>query len=240
MKLENPGAVIENTIRYEKIKSFFSTHKDVQLLLDLGCGPRPYYEIYAAAVKQSIGADLADSPFPKAGIDIYCSATSIPLENSSVDLILCTEVMHDIPEPRIMLQELNRILKENGTVLLTTPFITPVVDGSYDHYRYTEHGLRYLFNSEGFKIVEISTISDIIGATITLYIKPWLRLWNKVAKKLRIQGIYSIYNPFFFLTVYLPQLLYIWTRNWPLISNFYRKFSYGSIGYFTIAVKDSK
>lgn len=239
MHLSNPGAVIENTLRRKLLGDYFKSKGKNGLLLDLGCGPRPYYDLYAPHYIKTIGADLQDSPFPKANIDLYCSATDVPLESGSVDTVLSTEVMHDMSEPREMLREINRLLKPGGTVILTTPFVVPTVDGVYDHYRYTEQGLRYLFTKENFEIKSITPVSDVIGAFFTLGVKPWLRFWNQLSKKLHLKFIYTAWNPFFLVTVLFPQALYLWTSKLPIIRSFYRKFAYGAIGFVTVAEKKS-
>src|SRR4051812_10944332 len=113
MQFSNPGAVIENTIREEQLGLFFKSCGIVDLVVDLGCGLRPYYPIYKPHCRKSLGLDLPDSPFPKENIDIYCTADNIPLENGVADIVLSTEMMHDIAEPRQMLREVNRILKKN-------------------------------------------------------------------------------------------------------------------------------
>jgi SAM-dependent methyltransferase len=237
MRITNPGAVIENTLRDELLGKYFSSRNKSGTLLDLGCGPRPYFKLYAPYFYKTIGADLPHSPFPKENIDIYCSATSVPLDDNSVDAVLSTEVMHDISEPREMLKEVNRILKPGGQIILTTPFVVPTVDGVYDHYRYTEQGLRYLLTSENFEINSIAPVSDVIGAAVTLCVKPWLRIWNQLSKFLHLKIIYTGWNPLFLLTVLFPQAMYLWTARLPVLKKFYGKFSYGCIGFITIATK---
>ena len=239
MRLSNLGAIIENSLRDRILKIYFQERKKIDLLLDLGCGPRPYMHLYAPHCDKTLGSDLPDSPFPKDKIDIYCTATNIPLENDSVDFVLSTEVMHDMAEPDDMLAEIKRILKVGGTVMLTTPFVVPIVDGVYDHYRFTEHGLRYLLTKQGFDVEKIIPVSDVIGAMTTLAVKPWLRFWNVIAKATHIKLIYSVYNPLLLLTVVLPQAMYLWTVKLPVIKQFYKHFSYGAIGYVSIASKKS-
>jgi len=239
MRISNPGAVIENTLRDQLLGSHFRKRSKGGLLLDLGCGPRPYFNLYAPYYEKTLGSDLPDSPFPKESIDIYCSATDIPLENNSVDAVLSTEVMHDMSEPRLMLREINRILKPGGEIILTTPFVVPTVDGIYDHYRFTEQGLRYLLTAEHFDVISITPVADVIGAMITLGIKPWLRAWNQLSKLFHLKIIYSAWNPLFLLTVLFPQAFYLWSSKISFVKAFYRKFSYGAIGYVTVAVKKS-
>lgn len=237
MRLRNLGAIIEETIRYAFLEKHFSGRKQDGTLLDLGCGPRPYYSLYRSAYTKTIGAEHPDAPFPKSDIDLYCLADNIPLENDSIDTVLSTEVMHDMAEPSDMLKEVNRILKPGGELILTTPFVVPIVDGVYDHYRYTEQGLQYLLKKSGFTIQTIQPVGDVFASAITLMVKPVLKFWNTLAKATGIKAIYSAWNPLLLITALLPQAFYIWTKDLPLFRSIYKKFNYGCIGYITIAVK---
>lgn len=233
MQFRNPGAIIEETLRYRWLKKYFETSRKRDTLLDLGCGPRPYFDLYKSNYNHTIGAEHPDSPFPKSSIDIFCEATAIPLENESIDTVLCTEVLHDLSEPGMMLNEAYRVLKKGGDLILTTPFVVPVVDGEYDHYRYTYYGLKYLLKKSGFTIISIEPVGDLFSSTITLWIKPWLKLFNVISKKTGIKFIYSIYNPFLFLLTTLPQLIYLFTQNLPVFRNLYSRFSYGCTGFIS-------
>lgn len=215
----------------------FRQHNFSGTLLDLGCGPRPYYNLYKDYFSQTIGADLQDSPFPKKGVDLYCNAIAVPLPDSSVDVILCTEVLHDIAEPSDLFAEVKRLLRPGGTLILTTPFVVPIVDGSFDHYRYTRFGLEYLVTKSGLTLKDIRPVSDTFGSSLTIALKPILKVFNVIAKKLRFPGFYSVYNPLLFLLVALPQYLYLLFFSIPPFRQLSKRFSYGAIGYVTVASK---
>lgn len=55
-------------------------------------------------------------------IDIRCDITSIPLEDASVDAILCTEVFEHIPDTLGALKEFQRLVKPGGYLIMTVPF----------------------------------------------------------------------------------------------------------------------
>ncbi len=239
MRWTNPGAIIENSIRAEQLEIFFRQLGPKECLLDLGCGPRPYFTIYQPFFTKTIGADLADSPFPKKEIDIYCSAIEVPLPNESVDVILCTEVLHDLAEPDLFFTEVKRLLKKGGLLIMTSPFVVPIVDGSFDHYRYTKHGLKYRIEKAGLQIQSISEVGDLFGTIITLSIKPILKIFNILSKALGLKSIYSIYNPFIFVLVVIPQLLYLFLIKLPLSKSIFKRFRYGPIGYVSIALKST-
>lgn len=238
MLLENPGAIIENTYRYDYLKEYFDQSKYSDgTLLDLGCGPRPYYDLYKDKFAKTIGADMADLPFPKKGIDIYCTATNVPLPDGSVDFILCTEVLQDMVEPNELMKEAFRLLKKGGTMILTTPYLVPIADGKWDNYRFTRYGLEYHLNKGNFDIQTIHPVSDVVGAGITLLVKPILRGWNVISKLLHMKFISKWYNPLLFVTVVLPQILYVVLSPIPGIKQILKKFNYGPIGYITISHK---
>lgn len=239
MRWSNPGAIIENTIRAGKLKQFLLQNGQKETLLDLGCGPRPYFDLYSTYFSKTIGADLADSPFPKKGIDIYCPATKVPLPDNSIDVILCTEVLHDLPEPDEFFNEIKRLLKPGGYLFLTSPFVVPIVDGEYDHYRYTKHGLNYRITKSGLSTVSIEPVGDIFASSINLSIKPILKTFNTISKALNIKVIYSFYNPFLLLLVFSPQLIYLGLARLPLFRSLFKRFNYGPVGYVSIVTKST-
>jgi SAM-dependent methyltransferase len=238
MEFKNPGALIENNWRYDFLKDYFKKNPfNDAILLDLGCGPRPYYSIYKNYFDKSIGAEMADMPFPQKAIDIYCSATDVPLPDESVDCILCTEVMQDMKEPSELINECYRLLKKGGTLILTTPYLVPIADGEWDNYRFTQYGLKYKIEKGGFNDLVVYPVSDVVGAGITLLVKPILRLWNILAKATRINFLRQWYNPLLFITVMIPQLLYMAIQPLPIFKSILKKFSYGPIGYITVSKK---
>lgn len=233
-----PGTIIEETIRTELLRNHFRrSHYD--LLLDLGCGIRPYQKLYEPFCTKTLGADMPGEYFEKRKVDILCTVNDIPLEDESVDAVLLAEVLHDIKEPTVMFNEIKRILQPNGTLIMTSPFMVPICDNQYDHYRYTKHGIEYHLRKNGFEIINISSVSDLFGAIIQFCVKPQLKLWNFVSKKMGIKFIYSWMNPLMLLGVYSPQYLYMifyyMQKKMNFLSKIQKKFDYGCIGYVTIA-----
>lgn len=241
MQTRNIGAIIEETIRTEIFIDSFKQAGKAHLLLDLGCGARPYLKVYEPYFEKTLGADLPDTYFEHYRVDIFCTATDIPLENESVDVLFCSEVLHDISQPEVMMKEVNRIIKPNGKIILSAPFVTPICDGIYDHYRYTKYGLEFLFKQQNFTNIKITEVGNLFAVIIQLAIKPQLRVWNRIAKLLRLRIIYSVWNPFIFLFVFLPQAIYILfyklSKKIKFLDKIGRMYSYCSIGHVVYAEK---
>ena len=55
-------------------------------------------------------------------IDLVCDITDIPEPDQSFDVILCSEVFEHLTDPQLALDELARLLKPGGKLILTAPF----------------------------------------------------------------------------------------------------------------------
>lgn len=141
-----------------------------RILVDIGCGKKPYQSIFAPYVSRHIGVDLVESNNITSIVDIIGSAYKTTLQESFCETVLCTEVFEHLEDPLSATREMNRILKNNGIVILTVPFFWPIHDAPRDFYRYSEYGLRYLFENSGFEIVEIRPLTGFIVTFLQLSI----------------------------------------------------------------------
>jgi SAM-dependent methyltransferase len=145
----------------DEVKRLISSYAK-GVLLDVGCGVKPYKEFSSNYVQSYIGIDHADTPHGMHEVDVISSAYEISLDDSYADCILCTEVLEHLEEPLVALKEAHRLLRPGGIALYTIPFSWPVHEEPRDFYRYTEYGLRYLFEKAGFKILEIRALDGIL------------------------------------------------------------------------------
>jgi ubiquinone/menaquinone biosynthesis C-methylase UbiE len=71
--------------------------------------------------------------------DILANLPEIPIEDNIVDVIICTEVLEYIYDYKKMLSECHRVLKKDGILILSIPFMHPLhSDFECDYYRFTE------------------------------------------------------------------------------------------------------
>ncbi len=128
-------------------------------LLDIGCGNKPYKNITTLYVKEHIGLDHCDTIHNKSDIDIFGTAYKIPQQDSYFDTILCTAVLEHLEEPGKAIAEANRVLKQGGYAIYTIPLFWHLHEEPRDFYRYTKNGIKYLFEKNGFSIVELKPLS---------------------------------------------------------------------------------
>lgn len=148
------------------------------VLVDIGCDQKPYQSIFSPYISHHIGIDLAESRHVNSAVDIIGSAYHTNLDDLSCDVVLCTEVLEHLEDPLCAIKEMHRILKFHGKVILTAPFFWPVHEAPRDFYRYSEYGLRYLFEQGGFEIVELRPLSGYV-VTFTQISIYFLRHFQK-------------------------------------------------------------
>jgi SAM-dependent methyltransferase len=124
------------------------------VLLDVGCGRQPYREEFRQ-VKKYIGLDRTNAEIVHdLGVFPY------PLEKGSVDWILCTQVIDDLPDQDGFVRELHRLLAGNGGLILSVSFVWELHDLPQDYGRPSSEQLRLLLERNGFEIVELQPVGN--------------------------------------------------------------------------------
>jgi len=132
------------------------------LLLDIGCGEKPYRDLTNGLVTHHLGLDHPGSFHNKAKVNVFATAYEISLADNSVDTILCTFVLEHLENPRNAINEMYRVLKPGGYVILSAPLFWHLHEQPRDFYRYTKYGLDHLFTTAGLEIVEIKPLSGFV------------------------------------------------------------------------------
>jgi SAM-dependent methyltransferase len=119
-------------------------------VLDLGCGNRPYADLFDGC--DYLGVDRsADDSRP----DVITDATRLALDGERFDIVFCTQVIEHVPEPRALVHESFRVLRPGGFLVLTGPFWWPLHEEPHDYHRFTRHGFADMLAGAGFGDVEI-------------------------------------------------------------------------------------
>ena len=130
-------------------------------VLDVGAGSCPYRALFAHCEYKThdfarLEADQFLGQKGYGAIDYVSDIVSIPVPTASFDVILCTEVLEHVPEPISAIQELARILRPGGRLLLTAPLGSGLHQEPYHFYGgYTPHWYNKFLVEAGFKDVTI-------------------------------------------------------------------------------------
>ncbi len=147
-------------------------------MVDIGCGLRPYQILFKDQVTSYIGIDWPASA-EKARPDIISDALFLPILHDKADTVLATELIEHLPDPDQFIAEVARILRINGALILSVPFLEPLHEEPRDYYRLTPHGLRVILERHGFSLVHLSPkggLPAVLGSFIS-------------------QAVYELFNP---------------------------------------------
>lgn len=117
-------------------------------------------EVYEGARRYFKTASLETLDIdPESGADYVADLACCELvPDNRFDVIFCTEVLEHTDDPFRCAISLLRILKDTGTLIVTTPFNFRIHNPLPDNWRFTEHGLRLIFSKAGFKRIDIKAI----------------------------------------------------------------------------------
>ncbi|MEQ1849555.1 MAG: class I SAM-dependent methyltransferase [Candidatus Peribacteraceae bacterium] len=110
-------------------------------VVNLGCGVGPQAVVYKGNYKRMVGVDLNADRLEQSKVLLQehsvtgYETLAAPVENTglpgeSFDHALAIDIIEHLPNPRGILQEAKRLLKKDGTLLLSVPAM-------HDHYVHT-------------------------------------------------------------------------------------------------------
>lgn len=132
------------------------------VLVDIGCGVKPYATLTQCFVSRHIGVDHLGSQHENNNVDVFATAYDTTLQSGSADTVLCTTVLEHLEWPDRAIKEMQRILKPGGHAILTAPLFWHLHEQPRDFFRYTEFGLAHLLKQGGFQVVEIKPLSGFL------------------------------------------------------------------------------
>ena len=161
-------------------------------LIDVGCGEKPYKEIFAPYIIKHIGVDHSGCLHDRSNIDLYGIAYDLPILDQSFDTLLSTAVLEHLEEPEKAISEAARVLRKGGIAIYSVPLFWHIHEPPRDFFRFTRYGLQYLFEKNGFEILILKELSGFWVTFVTefLYYLEWLFERNPVRHIVRLFGVW--------------------------------------------------
>jgi SAM-dependent methyltransferase len=189
-------------------------------VLDLGCGDGDYAKRLKDLGFDVIAGDIDAARF-RYNNEIefkHCDITKeMPFPANHFDYVLLMEVVEHLRNPYVVMSEIKRIIKSNGSLILSTPNILNLksrfrflFEGAYEYFReapldqvknpkevifnlhlvpYRYHELEYLLSATGFKVE--SVLASIYEGYGLCYLLPIIKFqfWQKEKRSLKKNGI---------------------------------------------------
>ncbi|KLI16650.1 class I SAM-dependent methyltransferase [Brachyspira hyodysenteriae] len=167
-------------------------------LLDIGCGNGHLLKDSYKYVKNAVGIEKFDYSKPKfdniLNIDIFENT----FEDNSFDIITFLDVMEHIENENKFLQEVKRLIKLDGTIIITVPAYQWLFSNSdifYGHYRrYNSKKLRCILENNGLEIKKISYMNCFLFPAFAL-----VRIIDKIFNRKKFEyGSSKLLNTIFY------------------------------------------
>jgi SAM-dependent methyltransferase len=140
-----------------------------------------------------LNIDTATNP------DYCCSAESIPVTDETFDIVLMTEVLEHLENPERVISEVQRVLKKDGHIVATMPFLYPIHADPYDFQRWTPARLKMEFEKAGLTIELIvpmgsilAVFYDLISISIGVASKNQRALKNRLVNRFMMPALRSL------------------------------------------------
>ncbi len=161
-------------VRQKAILDIFNQIKPEGQTVEIGCGIAPMLEpsqpnvLFMDRSVQAIDF-LKNAGFKTAFVS---DATAIALKDESCEVVISSEVLEHVPDDKVAVREMYRILKPGGHLLMSVP-IHPAYYGFDDAY--VSHVRRYkvwpflkMLRKNGFQIREIKKVTALIDRLLLM------------------------------------------------------------------------
>jgi len=140
---------ITSVTKYSLEKELFKQFAKLKpgVVLDVGSKMAPYKGHIPHTKYMTLDVN------PEVKPDIVSDIHKVNWESNYFDTIIATEILEHCYAPEKVIDEIYRLLKDEGICILSTRFIYPYHPDPKDYYRFTGDALRYLFQK--FNQVEI-------------------------------------------------------------------------------------
>ncbi len=128
-------------------------------LLDIGCGKKPYESL--CMVDKYIGLEIDTEENRKnKKADYFYDGSIMPFRDKNFDSVISNQVFEHVFNPIQFIKETNRVMKIDGRLLLTVPFVWDEHEQPYDYARYSSFGLNNILIKNGFEVLEHRKINN--------------------------------------------------------------------------------
>jgi len=137
-------------------------------VVDIGCGPQPYAQLFRG---RYIGTDIFVSPLARPAL--LTAGEAVALRAAVADVVISTQNLEHVEDPDLVLSEAARLLRPDGTLLLSTHGVWVHHPDPHDYWRWTEQGLVKLIESHGFHVERVHRQGEVFAAGLGILAYPF-------------------------------------------------------------------
>lgn len=221
MKIFTGERIIPNTEhlgftfnRHLVVYEFAKQYTVGKSVVDCGCGEGYGSKIISSAAAKVVGVDVdqktiarATQKYQRPNLSFQAADLEkrIPIQSDSVDVVICLQVIEHLQHPKALLQEVYRILRKGGQLIISTPNMktfspTGVELDPYHYIEYTQETfnalLQPIFSAiEYFHVTGNATVLDRLHQDMEMakrYVRYDILRLHKWAPRFLLKFLYTI------------------------------------------------
>lgn len=104
--------------------------------------------------------------------DVQADAGVLPFKNESFDAVICAEMLEHVPHPLTVVSEARRVLRPQGILLISAPFLFQIHGDPHDYGRYTDHFWCENLEKAGFRDIIVEK-QGFFWSVVTDMMRAW-------------------------------------------------------------------
>ncbi|MBW1679180.1 MAG: class I SAM-dependent methyltransferase [Deltaproteobacteria bacterium] len=146
-------------------------------ILDVGCREKPYFPFFASKTRNYFGVDIQIGP----EVDAVFNGDALPFPDEMFDVVINTQVLEHTPDPHSLMDEMARVMKKGGWIIISAPFVWEIHNYPADYWRFSDQGIKELMkNFHRVTIEPCGNTAQCLLQTFNLFIDRTVsRLWFK-------------------------------------------------------------
>ena len=148
-------------------------------LLDIGCGSKPYEELFDVEEYCGIDIEISGHNHASSKVDKFYDGKLIPYSSEHFSHVFSSEVFEHVFNIDELFTEINRVLKPGGKFAFTCPFVWDEHEQPHDFARYTSFAIEYMLAQHGFRLIKlkkstgyIETVMQMLSAYLYQHVLP--------------------------------------------------------------------
>ena len=225
-----------------------NAHHAKGLLLDIGCGSSPFEKYFTPHIEKYLRHEHPEASKTNINYDFLSELPKITAKDNSMDTIISFSVLEHVSKPFDTLKEFNRILNNNGKIIISVPQYWHLHEEPHDYLRFTKYILQEELNKAGFKIVymkEMGKSFALVGqafcnALILMFDLSHVKnIFNFISGKKTRNPEKSLLYAFYKFPLIAVSIILLPIINLTFLTlDFLFGSSRDTIGYFVVAKKD--
>jgi SAM-dependent methyltransferase len=142
----------------DALAAFAHALPDGARVLDAGSGEGRYAHYFARHRYTGVDLAVGDTQWDYSRVDAVADLTALPFAAGTFDAVIHIVTIEHLRDPQRALQEMSRVLKLEGALLIVAPLEWEVHQAPHDYFRYTRYGLAHLLEQANLQSKEIHPV----------------------------------------------------------------------------------